>query len=222
MNNYKAHLQRELLIAFRKRSELANPLIFFVMVIATLPLAVGPNSKELTFLAGGLVWVVALLTSLLSLDQMFRSDYDDGCLEQLLLSPSSLFASVLIKIFAHWLTTGLPLALFAPVLAIMLYLPASAMPVLCISLLLGTACFSLIGAIGAALTVSLRRGGLLISLIVLPLYLPVLIFGSGVVNYQIDGFSVAEPLALLTAILLLSIAFVPLGVATALKISVDA
>src|SRR5690606_33916128 len=160
---------------------LVNPLVFFLIVITFIPLGVSPESNTLALLAPGLLWVIALLASLLSLDSLFRSDFEDGTLEQLLVSPQPLAWMVLAKVLAHWLMTGLPLALLAPLLGVMLALPAEGYLPLVLSLLLGSGSLSLIGAIGAALTVALRKGGLLLSLIVMPLYVPVLIFGSGAV-----------------------------------------
>jgi len=180
-------LQRDLLLAYRHRGELANPLVFFLIVITMVPLGISPSPEILARLAPGMLWVVALLATLLSLDGLFRSDYEDGTLEQLVLTPQPLYFMVLAKIFAHWLVTGLPLTLFAPVLGVMLALPAEGYGPLFLSLFLGTGCLSLIGAIGAALTVAIRKGGLLLSLIIMPLYLPVLIFGASAVQSAVDN-----------------------------------
>ena len=175
-----------------------------------------------TFLAEvapGVIWVAALLATLLSLDGLFRSDFEDGTLEQTLLSPQPLFLVVLAKVFAHWMMTGLALTLLAPLLAVMLFLPAEGMLGLMASLLLGTPTLSLIGAIGAGLTVGLRKGGVLISLLVLPLYIPVLIFGTGAAQAAIVGLPLSGYLALLGAILVLGLVLAPLAIAAALRIS---
>jgi heme exporter protein B len=217
----KALLQRDLTLAFRNRGELTNPLVFFLMVIAMVPLGVSPESKVLANLAAGMIWVVALLATLLSLDSLFRNDFDDGSLEQILISPHPLYFIVLVKVFVHWLVTGLPLALISPLLGVMLFLPDAGFLPLCLSLLMGTAVLSLIGAIGAALTVALRKGGLLLSLIIMPLYVPVLIFGASVVRTAIDGFPVAGELAVLGAFLAMAIVLAPIAAAGALRISVN-
>ena len=217
----KALLQRDLTLAFRNRGELTNPLVFFLMVIAMVPLGVSPESKVLANLAAGMIWVVALLATLLSLDSLFRNDFDDGSLEQILISPHPLYFIVLVKVFVHWLVTGLPLALISPLLGVMLFLPDAGFVPLCLSLLMGTAVLSLIGAIGAALTVALRKGGLLLSLIIMPLYVPVLIFGASVVRTAIDGFPVAGELAVLGAFLAMAIVLAPIAAAGALRISVN-
>lgn len=214
-------MRRDLTIAFRSPSELANPLVFFLMVITMIPLGISPQASILSSLAPGLIWVVALLATLLSLDGLFRSDFDDGSLEQILVSPQSLYFQVLAKTLVHWLLTGLPLTLIAPLLGVMLALPESGYLPLCLSLLLGTGSLSLIGAIGAALTVGLRKGGLLISLIILPLYVPVLIFGASVVRTAIDGHPVAGQLAVLGSFLAVAIVLAPFAAAGALKVSIN-
>jgi heme exporter protein B len=176
----------------------------------------------LAVFAPGILWIVALLSNLLTSDAVFRSDYDDGSLEQLLLSPQPLYLSVLAYILAHWLVTGFLLALVSPVFALMLNLPVRAIPALAGALLLGTGVLSLVGGIGAALTVGLKRGGMLVSLLVLPLYMPVLIFGAAAVEAATTGTPVAPYLAILGAMLSLAIALAPLAIATGLRISVDA
>lgn len=218
---FRAGFRRELILGLRHRSELINPLVFFLIVVTFVPLGISPESTLLTRLAPGLLWVFALLASLLSLDGLFRSDFDDGSLEQLMLSPQPLALLVVSKILVHWLMTGLPLALLAPVLGVMLALPVEGYLPLLVSLLLGTGSLSLIGAIGAALTVALRKGGLLLSLIVMPLYVPVLIFGAGAVRNAVDGFPVTTPLAVLGAILCASLVLAPLAAAGALRISIN-
>lgn len=214
-------VRRDLLLALRRRAEVANPLLFFLMVCTLFPLGIGPEPKQLAALAPGVLWVVALLSCLLASDGLFRSDFDDGSLEQMLLSPSPLYLLALAKSIAHWLVTGLPLAVLAPVLGLLMQLPAVALPALVLSLLLGTAVLSLIGAIGAALTVGLRRGGLLLSLIVLPLYIPVLIFGASAVQAAAEGFAYRGQLAVLGALLALALPLAPFAVASAARISVD-
>ena len=218
---FLAIVRRDLLLAFRRRAEMANPLFFFVLVVTLFPLAVGAQPNLLQAMAPGVVWVSALLAALLSLDGMFRSDFDDGSLEQMLLSRHSLSILVLGKIFAHWLVTGLPLMLIAPLLALFLGLPERAMSTLWLTLLLGTPLLSLIGAIGVALTVGLRRGGMILSLLVLPLYIPVLIFASNAVDRAASGLAVSAQLNILLAMLSLAVVLTPWPTAAALKMSVN-
>jgi heme exporter protein B len=215
-------LRRQLVLAVRRPVEIGNPLLFFAMVVALFPLGLGPAPAQLAVFAPGILWIVALLSNLLTSDAVFRSDYDDGSLEQLLLSPQPLYLSVLAYILAHWLVTGFLLALVSPVFALMLNLPVRAIPALAGALLLGTGVLSLVGGIGAALTVGLKRGGMLVSLLVLPLYMPVLIFGAAAVEAATTGTPVAPYLAILGAMLSLAIALAPLAIATGLRISVDA
>ena len=215
-------LRRQLLLAVRRPIEIGNPLLFFAMVIALFPLGLGPAPHQLAGFAPGVLWIVALLSNLLTSDAVFRSDFDDGSLEQLLLAPQPLYLSVLAYISAHWLVTGLLLALVSPLFAVMLNLPSVAIPALVASLLIGTAVLSLVGAIGAALTVGLKRGGMLISLLILPLYMPVLIFGSAAVQAAVNGVPIAPYMAILGAMLCLAIALAPLAVAAGLRISIDA
>lgn len=215
-------LRRQLVLAVRRPVEIGNPLLFFAMVVALFPLGLGPAPAQLAVFAPGILWIVALLSNLLTSDAVFRSDYDDGSLEQLLLSPQPLYLSVLSYILAHWLVTGFLLALVSPVFALMLNLPTQAIPALAAALLLGTGVLSLVGGIGAALTVGLKRGGMLVSLLVLPLYMPVLIFGAAAVEAATTGASVAPYLAILGAMLSLAIALAPLAIAAGLRISVDA
>jgi heme exporter protein B len=214
-------IRRDVLLAWRSRAEIANPLLFFTMVCTLLPLGIGPDAKQLAAIAPGMLWVIALLSCLLASDGLFRSDFDDGSLEQMLLSPSLLYVLMLAKSIAHWLVTGLPLALLSPLLAVLLQLPAIAMPALVLSLLLGTMVLSLVGAIGGALTVGLRRGGLLLSLIALPLYVPVLIFGASAVQAAAEGYAYSGQLAVLGALLALALPLVPFAVASAVRISLD-
>ncbi len=214
-------IQRDLLLAVRRRSDVLTTLFFFVIVVSLFPLSVGPEMNLLRTMAPGVVWVAALLASMLSLGRLFSSDYLDGTLEQMLLSPQSLSILVLGKALAHWLVTGVPLVLMAPVLGIQYDLPADALFVLVVSLLLGTPVLSLIGAIGAALTLGLRGGGVLVSLLVLPLYIPVLIFGSGAVEANMAGVSYDAHLSLLGAFLLVSLVFAPWAIASSLRVSME-
>lgn len=216
-----ALLRRDVLLALRQRGQLANPLLFFVMVVALFPLGMNPDPALLRSIAPGVIWVGALLAALLALESMFRSDFDDGTLEQLLLTPYPLPLLVLAKVAAHWLVTGLPLLLVAPLLALLLHLEGEAVAILLASLALGTPLLSLIGAIGVALTVGLRRGGVLLSLLVLPLYVPVLIFAAGAVGNAQAGMAVAGQLAFLGALLALAVTLAPLATAAALRISLD-
>ena len=218
---FKATLARDLRQALRRRSELINPLVFFAMVITLFPLGISPDKALLATLAPGLLWVAALLATLLSLDGLFRQDLEDGSLEQLLLTPQPLPLLVLAKVAGHWLLTGLPLALMAPLLGVMLGLPSGAFGVLIASLALGSMSLSLIGAIGAALTVGLRRGGVLLSLIILPLYIPVLIFGAGAVQSAVNGMPSLAHLAILGAMLALALLLAPLAIAAGLRLSIN-
>lgn len=218
-SGFKATFRRDLLLALRQRGELLNPLVFFLIAVSLIPLGVGPQSQLLSVLAPGVLWVMALLATLLSLDGLFRSDFEDGSLEQMLIAPQPLYLTVLAKILVHWLTTGLPLMLLAPLLGLMLSLPTPGFVPLCLSLLIGTACMSLVGAVGAALTTGIGRGGLLLSLIVMPFYIPVLIFGTSLVQYGINGSSYTVQVAVLGALLALSIVLAPLAAAGALRIS---
>lgn len=213
-------LKREALLLCRRPVELANPLVFFAIVIALFPLAVGPESQLLKELSPGLIWVAALLAVLLSLDGLFRSDFEDGSLEQWVLSPHPLFVLVLAKVMAHWVFTGLALIVLSPVLALMLGLPVQCLGVLLLSLLLGTPVLSLLGAVGAALTVGLKRGGLLLALLILPLYIPVLILGSGALQASLHGMPSAGQLLWLGSLMVLSLTFSPFAIGAGLRISV--
>jgi len=220
MSFFFAALKRDLLLVFRHRNDIINPLAFFLMVAVLFPLGVSPEPSFLSDVASGVIWVAALLACLLSVDGIFRTDYDDGSLEQMLVSSESLYALVLAKVFSHWLISGFCLALISPLVAMMFFLPEQGYFALVMSLLLGTPTLSLMGAIGAALTVALRKGGVLISLLVLPLYIPVLIFGAGTVQAGAMGLSIQGYLALLGAILVFSLMFAPFAIVAALKISV--
>jgi len=214
-------IQRDLLLAMRRRSDVLTTLFFFIIVVSLFPLGVGPEINILRTMAPGVVWVAALLASMLSLGRMFSSDYLDGTLEQMLLSPQSLAMLVLGKALAHWLVTGVPLVLMSPVLGIQYDLSADALLVLTASLLLGTPVLSLIGAIGAALTLGLRGGGVLVSLLVLPLYIPILIFGAGAVEASAAGLGAGAHLSLLGAFLLASLVLAPWATAVSLRISME-
>jgi heme exporter protein B len=214
-------IQRDLLLAMRRRSDVLTTLFFFIIVVSLFPLGVGPEMSMLRTMAPGVVWVAALLASMLSLGRMFASDHLDGTLEQMLLSPQSLPMLVLGKALAHWLVTGVPLVLMAPVLGIQYDLPGDALLVLTASLLLGTPVLSLIGAIGAALTLGLRGGGVLVSLLVLPLYIPVLIFGAGAVEASAAGLGAGAHMSLLGAFLLASLVLAPWTAAVSLRISME-
>lgn len=216
---FSATFKRDLLVAARHKAELMNPLVFFLIAVTLIPLGVGPEKAMLMVLAPGILWVMALLATLLSLDGLFRSDFDDGSLEQLLISPQSLYFSVLAKVLVHWITTGLPVTLLAPLLGLMLNLSLDGYLPLVLSLLLGTATMSLIGAVGAALTVSLRKGGLLLSLIVMPLYIPVLIFGASAVKSAVEGSAFNMQFAVLGAFLALAIVLAPLAAVGSLRVS---
>ena len=219
-NVFTQVLMREVRLLARRPAELANPLVFFAIVVALFPLAVGPESQLLQTLSPGLVWVAALLAVLLSLDGLFRSDFEDGSLEQWVLSSHPLPLLVLAKVLAHWLFSGLALVLLAPLMALMLGLPMRCQPVLLISLLLGTAVLSLLGAVGAALTVGLKRGGLLLALLILPLYIPVLILGSGALQAALQGLPVAGHLLWLASLAALAVTLTPFAIAAGLTISV--
>jgi len=212
-------LWRDLLLAYRRRTEMINPLLFFVLVTALFPLGIGANPELLRTIAPGIIWVAALLAAILSLDSVFRSDFDDGSLEQFLISAQPLSVLVLAKVIAHWLITGLPLLIVAPLLGLLLDLPGPSIVTLMLTLLLGTPVLSMIGAIGVALTVGLRRGGIILSLLVLPLYIPVLIFAANAVETSGAGLPITAHLSLLSALLVLSVSLTPLATAAALKIS---
>ena len=212
---------RDLRIAQRRRADTLAALVFFVIVASLFPLGVGPEPALLRTLAPGVVWVAALLASMLSLARLFADDFHDGTLEQLLLAATPLPLLVAAKIAAHWLGSGLLLALLSPLLALQFDLSARATGVLAASLLLGTPLLSLIGAIGAALTVGVRGGGVLLSLLVLPLYVPVLIFGAGAVDASNAGLSTAAHFSLLGAMLALALVLAPLAASAALRIAVE-
>jgi heme exporter protein B len=214
-------IRRDLMLAMRRRADVLTTLIFFVMVVSLFPLGVGPEMDMLRKMAPGVLWVAALLSSMLSLGRLFSADHLDGTLEQMMLAPQSLAMLVLGKMVAHWMVSGLPLVLMAPVLGIQFDMSAEALGILIVGLLLGTPILSMIGGIGAALTLGLRGGGVLLSLLVLPLCIPVLIFGTGAVEAVSTGLSVASHLSLLGALLVLALAFTPWVTAQALRISME-
>ena len=216
---FSAYFRRDLLLAYRRRGEVASPVIFFVMVATLIPLGVTPEPDSLKEMAPGIIWVMALLATLLSAEGLFVSDYKDGSLEHLLISPNLLVMPIFGKVTAHWITTGLPLTLASPLIALMLSLPSVAYLPMMAGLALGTGCLSFLAAIGAALTVSLQKGSLLLTLIVMPLYMPVIIFGSAVVQYSIDGMAWSGPLAILGAMLTAAIALCPLAIAAVLRLT---
>jgi heme exporter protein B len=213
--------KRDIILAYRSQGDIINPLVFALIVVTLFPLGIGPENNTLRVIAPGLVWVVALLACLLSSDRIFRDDYLDGSLQQMLLSPQPAYFLVLAKVAVHWLVSGLPVTITAPLLGLMLSLPEGGYWPLLVSLLLGTISLSMIGAIGAALTVGLKRGGLLVALIVLPLYIPVLIFGSGAVKAGAEGLPYSGHLAVLAALTLLGTVLAPLAIGGALRINMD-
>ncbi len=214
-------IQRDLLLAMRRRADVLTALLFFVIVVSLFPLGLGNEPNLLRSIAPGVIWVAALLASMLSLTRMFAEDHADGTLEQMLLGAAPLGVIVVAKVIAHWLVAGLPLVLIAPVLALQFDLHQSLLGVLTLSLLLGTPVLSLIGAIGAALTLGLRGGGILLSLLVLPLYVPVLIIGGGAVEIASSGLSAQGHLFVLGAFLVVALAFAPWAIVAALRISAE-
>jgi len=220
LSEFYCVLKRDLLLAYRHPSGWLNPILFFVIVVTLFPLGIGPEPNTLREIAPGVIWAAALLASLLAQDSIFRSDFEDGSLEQILLSPAPLIGLISAKVLAHWMVTGLPLIVMSPVLGIMMDLSAEAIGALMITLALGTPILSLLGAIGAALVVNLTRGGILLSLVVLPLCVPVLIFATVAVTVAGSGLSAAGQYSLLGAGLALAVTLAPLAVATGLRIAV--
>lgn len=217
----RAVAQREIALAMRQKGEVLTPLMFFAVVSSLFPLGVGSDGPLLMRMAPGVLWVGALLAAMLSLQRMFASDYADGSLEQMTLSATPLGLMVLAKAWAHFLVSGLPLVLIAPVLGLQYGLDAQSLGVLLLSLLLGVPTLSLIGSIGAALTLGVRGSGVLLSLLILPLYIPVLIFGAGAVEADASGMGIGAHLSLLAAMLVLSVFFAPLATAAALRIAIE-
>jgi heme exporter protein B len=212
-------LKRDLILAMRHRAEMINPLLFFILVTSLFPLGVGANPNLLRAIGPGVIWVAALLAALLSLDGIFRSDFEDGTLEQFLLSSHPVSILVLAKVLAHWLITGLPLLLVSPLLGVLLGLSGEGIRVLMVTLLLGTPVLSLLGAVGVALTVGLRKGGMILSLLVLPLYVPLLIFAASAVDTATAGLPVSAHLLFISALLVLALSLSPPATAAALRIS---
>ena len=214
-------IKRELQIAMRKQAEILNPLWFFLIVITLFPLVIGPDPKLLSRIAPGVAWVAALLSALLSFERLFRDDFIDGSLEQVMLTSQPLILTALAKVLAHWLLTGLPLILLSPIAALLLSLEISIWWALVLTLLLGTPVLSCLGAIGVALTVGLRKGGVLLSLLVVPLFIPVLIFSASVLDAAGLNLPYGGQLAILGAILAAVVTLSPFAIATALRISLD-
>ena len=221
MNAVSALLRSDLALIYRRRGEVATPLLFFVIVTALFPLGLTPRPELLRSIAPGVVWVAALLASLIGQESLFKRDYEDGSLEQLALSPVPLETLALIRVFTHWLATGLPLVILSPLMGILLDYPAGVMGVLALGLLLGTLVLSLLGAVGAALTVSLRQGSMLLPVLVLPLAVPVLIFGAQAAAQAANGDDPAGVLYLLAAMLALALSLAPFAIAAALRISLE-
>jgi len=217
----RAVVARDLLIAARRRSDVLTTFFFFVIVVSLFPLGVGPEPDTLREIAPGVVWVAALLAAMLSLARMFSADHADGTLEKLVLTPQPLTLLVLSKVLAHWLTTGLPLVLMAPLMGLQFGLPGDVLMTLLVSLLIGTPALSLVGAVGAALTLGVRGGGALTAVLVLPLYVPVLVFGAGAVAATATGLGVSGHLSLLGAMSLAALVFAPWATAMALRISLE-
>ncbi|MEJ2760219.1 MAG: heme exporter protein CcmB [Gammaproteobacteria bacterium] len=215
---FSALLRRDLVLGLRYLADLTNPLLLFLIVITLFPLSLGPDKEVLRSFAPAIIWVAAVLASSLSLDAVFRSDYEDGCLEQILLSPYPAVLLAGAKILAHWLLSGAPLILFALLAGVFLYLPEAAIMPLVLTLLLGTPVLSLVGAVAGALTVGLRGSALLQSLIILPLYMPLLIFATAAVNHALAGHSIAGELYFLGAMLALALTLAPFAVASSLRI----
>ena len=210
---------RDLRLALRLGGGTSVGLGFFVLAVVLIPLGVGREPETLSSIAGGVVWIAALLAALLSLDRLFQADHEDGTLDQLMLAPMPLEQVVLAKTAAHWLTTGLPMTMVAPVLGLMLQLPVEALPAMAAAMAVGTPALSLIGAVGAAITVGVRRGGLLLSILVLPLYVPTLVFGARVVENATVALAVGPTLLLLGGLTLFSAAITPFAAAIALRIN---
>jgi heme exporter protein B len=221
LNLILAMIRRDLRLALRRRADIVSALFFFIIVVSLFPLGVGPEPELLRKLAPGVLWVAALLATMLSLPRLFADDHRDGALEQLALAPQPLALIVFGKVLAHWLVSGLPLAILAPVLGLQFGLSSEALWVLCLSLLIGTPALSGIGAIGAALTLGVRGGGVLLSLLVLPLYIPVLIFGAGAVDATLVGLGAQAHLSLLGALTLGGVFFAPWPTAAALRIALE-
>jgi len=213
---------RDLTLAMRRRTDVLTTLFFFIIVVSLFPLGAGTEKMILMKIAPGVAWVAALLASMLALERLFASDFADGTLEQMLLTPQPMFILVLGKIFAHWLLTGLPLVFIAPLVGLQYYLPDEAVLTMMLALLLGTPVLSLVGAIGAALTLGLRGGGILLSLLILPLYIPIMIYGAGAVSASAMGTTDLQAyFSILSGFLILALVLSPMATAAALRISVE-
>ena len=214
-------LQRDLRLAGRRRSEVMTSLVFFVVVVSLFPLGIGPETQLLQRIAPGVIWVAALLATLLGLPRLFAADHADGTLEQMALSPQPMVLLVAGKVVAHWLLCGLPLVLLAPLLGMQFNLDGGALQVLVLALLLGTPVLSLIGAVGAALTLGVRGGGALLALLLLPLYVPTLVFGAGAVESHAAGLGSSAHLSILGALLIVALVFTPWAATAALRIALE-
>ena len=214
-------LRRDILLATRGTADTLQPLLFFIMVVVMVPLSIGTDSDQLAVLAPGMIWLAALLAMMLGLDRLFRSDLRDGTLEQMVLSPCPLAVLILAKVTAHWLVTGMPLVVLAPLIGALLSQPPEVLATLTLTLLLGTPVLSLVGAIGVAITIGLKRNNGLLSLLVLPLYMPTLIFGAGASSAAVAKLPVAVPLYMLAASLVLALTLAPIASAAALRIGID-
>lgn len=221
MKAFLAVVKRDLQLSYRQGADLAMVLAFFIIAASLFPLGVGPDPMILGRIASGVIWVLALLSVMLSLDRMFHNDYEDGSLEQMALSPQSLYLIVLAKILAHWITTGVPLLILAPVIGVLLNLHSDAYWALMLGLLLGTPVLSLIGSIGAALSLGARRAGLLVAMLVLPLYIPVLIFGISAIDASLNSFPVRPHLLLMAAILAACIPLAPYAAAASIRQAIE-
>jgi len=220
-NGFIGVIQRDLRMAMRRNGDWINPLLFLLRVTSLFPMGVGPDPALLSKMSAGVIWVAALLSTLLSLDALFRSDVDDGSIEQMLVSPQPLAVIVLAKICVHWIVSGLPLVIASPLLATMMNMKPEAMLTMVLSLLLGTPLLSLIGAVGVGLTVRIRRGGMLLALLVLPLYVPALVFGTSAIESAASGFETRAPLMMLASMLIVALVLAPAATAWALRISQD-
>ncbi|NLS13254.1 heme exporter protein CcmB [Vibrio sp. SM6] len=220
LNAMATIVRRELLIAFRRQADVLNPLWFFIIVITLFPLSIGPEPKLLARIAPGIVWVAALLAALLSLERLFRDDFQDGALEQMMLTPLPVQLVVIAKVMAHWLLTGLPLLIISPLLGVLLSLNFDTWLAVVVTLLVGTPTLSFIGAIGVALTVGLQKGGVLLSLLILPLYIPILIFATSAIDAAALGMAYNGQVAILGAMLAGSVTLTPFAIAAALRVSV--
>lgn len=218
---FRSTLKRDLLIAFKKKNDVVNPFMFFIIVVSLFPIAISPEADRLSEIAAGVIWISVLLASMLSMDNLYRADYEDGSLEQLLMSPHPLYFMVLAKNLSHWLVSGLPVVLVSPLLAYMLSLPEQAYLPLMASLLIGTPILSLLGSIAVALTVGLGSRGLILAVITLPMSVPVLIFGTLSVQAALNNTSALGFLALMLAMLAAALSLAPLASAAALRITID-